>query len=364
MKVDEDSYRLLLRLAADDAPESRGAVFGSVSRILVEDIQADQDRERSLAADILLRLVRDVEVRLRWELASHLATREDAPPSLIVTLASDNEIEVARPVLMESPLLSDAELIRIVHEKSQGHRLAVARRKALSAEVSGDLARSGEPEVVVTLIRNGGAVLDEATMTLLVEQSQWEVAYREPLIQRDELPKALARRLYRWVGKPLKDYIRCRYNLNFELLAEDIERIIDQELEALDDSPEPVPRVGPAAAGLDEAAPPSAGALVAALEKGDTAHFEELLAAAAGLGVTQARRLAYDPSGAGLIVACHIARVDEPTFARLYDLTRQKNGEPALPDPAARDLLLANYRAMPEDLTTRIAALRAAGARA
>ncbi|MBL28625.1 MAG: hypothetical protein CMM50_13850, partial [Rhodospirillaceae bacterium] len=243
MKVDEDSYRLRLKLAADEAPESRGAVFGSVSRILVEDIRADQDRERSLAADILLRLVRDVEVRLRWELASRLATREDAPPSLIVTLASDDEIEVARPLLTESPLLSDAELIRIIHEKSQGHRLAIARRKAISTAVSGSLAQSGETEVVVTLIENGGAVLDEATMALLVEQSQWEVAYREPLIHREELPKALARRLYRWVGKPLKDYIRGRYNLDFELVAEDIERIIDQELEAHDEQPAPVPRV-------------------------------------------------------------------------------------------------------------------------
>jgi len=350
-----DNYELLLALARDPQPASRNAVFGKVSRLLVDDIRTDQNRERALAAEILLRLLHEVDVRLRWELATHLAARADAPPDLIVALASDDAIEVARPVLLESPLLSDCQLIRIIHGKTEGHRLAIARRKALSERVSRALIDSKDTAAVSAALANDGAAFSEEMLAVLVEDAQWQAAYREPLVHRRELPKALARRLYRWVGKPLKDALLKRFDIGREVLAEDIERIIDQELDRAVPPAAPVPRVGPAADGLAEPPPPAPALLVGALERGDTVYFEELLAALSGLALPLVRRLAYDPTGAGLIVVCHAAEVDPETFVQVYRLTRRNGDVPVEPSAADVAGMARSFRDVPVALARKIA---------
>ena len=47
----------------------------------------------------------------------------------LITMLALDEIEIAAPVIAASPLLQDADLIRILLETTLEHQIAVARRR-------------------------------------------------------------------------------------------------------------------------------------------------------------------------------------------------------------------------------------------
>ncbi len=77
----------------------------------------------------MMRLVETIETEVRARLADQLAPIPNAPPRIIHSLAFDDEIEVARPVLMQSERLDEATLVRNAATKGQAHLLAIAQRK-------------------------------------------------------------------------------------------------------------------------------------------------------------------------------------------------------------------------------------------
>src|SRR5690606_36938397 len=72
-------------------------------------------RERELMRDILRRLTRDVEMAIRVALAQRLTEDTSAPHDLILLLVDDS-IEVARPLILHSPLLTESDMLRLIAE--------------------------------------------------------------------------------------------------------------------------------------------------------------------------------------------------------------------------------------------------------
>src|ERR1700709_2657558 len=85
------------------------------------------DRERALMHEILRRLTRDVEMAIRIALAERLADDTTAPHDLILLLA-DDKIEVARPLLLRSPLLTDADVLDMIAQSNVPVQEVVAER--------------------------------------------------------------------------------------------------------------------------------------------------------------------------------------------------------------------------------------------
>ncbi|MEJ1970142.1 MAG: DUF2336 domain-containing protein [Rhizomicrobium sp.] len=78
--------------------------------------------------EILRRLTRDVrdgDPASRWPSAWPDDTT--APHELILLLA-DDRIEVARPLLLRSPLLTDEDILKLVAQAGHAHHEAVASR--------------------------------------------------------------------------------------------------------------------------------------------------------------------------------------------------------------------------------------------
>ena len=89
------------------------------------------DRERELMREILRRLTRDVEMAIRIALAQRLCDDSTAPHDLIMLLVDDS-IEVARPLILNSPLLTEAE-----HRVAQGLlRARLVRAPQVTIEVT------------------------------------------------------------------------------------------------------------------------------------------------------------------------------------------------------------------------------------
>ncbi|HCE21220.1 MAG TPA: hypothetical protein DF282_01745, partial [Hyphomonas sp.] len=66
-----------------------------------------------------------VEVEAREHVAKLLAPLERAPGSVVLRLAND-VIEVAASLLEFSQVLSDDDLIDIIEQRSESHRMAIA----------------------------------------------------------------------------------------------------------------------------------------------------------------------------------------------------------------------------------------------
>src|ERR1700722_12533702 len=96
-------------------------------------------RERELMREILRRRPRDVEMAIRIALAQRLADDANAPHDLILLLVDDS-IEVARPLILHSPLLTENDALALIAGASLPHIEAVAGRPHIGLPVTEALA--------------------------------------------------------------------------------------------------------------------------------------------------------------------------------------------------------------------------------
>jgi uncharacterized protein (DUF2336 family) len=139
--------------------------------------------------DVMARLVNTIEVKVRAKLASRLAPIANAPSNVIHMLAFDDDIEVARPVLAQSPRLDDRDLIIAGNNKSQQHLFAITQRVTLSEGVTDVLVERGDRDVVHSVVRNVGARFSDAGFRMLVRRSAGDDALATEVGLRPDIPR-------------------------------------------------------------------------------------------------------------------------------------------------------------------------------
>ena len=189
----------LAQLAANPQGTSREEIFLAVASLYRVQGTHLTSRERELMRDILERLADDVEMTIRIALAERLADDITAPHDLIVLLA-DDRIEVARPLILRSALLSDADMLNLIAEASVAHHEVVAQRPNIGERVTEALSKSNMESVLVALVRNATARIASHTYETLVEKSRHFAGIQVPLVHRDDLPPTLATRMCDWVS--------------------------------------------------------------------------------------------------------------------------------------------------------------------
>jgi uncharacterized protein (DUF2336 family) len=122
--------------------------------------------------DVFQCLMEHIETSAKALLANRLAPIESAPPRTIRSLAFDDLIEVAAPVLSQSEGLDDDALIETARQKSQAHLLAISIRKVLSGAVTDVLVLRGNDEVIQSTVNNPGAEFSERGFTRLVSRAE------------------------------------------------------------------------------------------------------------------------------------------------------------------------------------------------
>src|SRR6201995_1058109 len=149
------------------------------------------DEQISLFDDVFQCLIRHIEVSAKALLANRLAPIDTAPPQTVRTLAFDDVIEVAGPVLTQSLRLDDATLIETARNKSQAHLMAISKRKVLSNAVTDVLVLRGDDEVVHSTVNNPGAEFSERGFTRLVNRAEGDDELATCLGVRPEIPRHL-----------------------------------------------------------------------------------------------------------------------------------------------------------------------------
>ena len=175
--------------------------------------------ERAMTADLLVEMLREAAPVDRSRVARRLATLIDMPTRLLRLLLRD-DIEVARPLLSEDTLLSEADLIDCVRRAGPEHRLLVARRREPGELVCEALIEAGEAPVVEALLRNTGARLSADAMDALIAASQNVPDFIPGLLKRAELRPAHAYVLFWWCEPDQRRAILQRFAVSREILQE------------------------------------------------------------------------------------------------------------------------------------------------
>jgi uncharacterized protein (DUF2336 family) len=320
--VSDVETKHLFELARDKTVAGRKSLIDMVTDLFFANGGALSDRERALMSDILRQLIHDVENEVRHVLAERLAREATAPPDLVRALAND-DIEVAHPILLRSPVLLDDELIEIIHHRTLEHQLAIAMRDKISEVVSDALVQTGNPDVVTRLLENETAQISKITLEYLVEQSKRVDTYQNPLLRRPELSPELARRMYWWVSAALRKDILERFAIEESELDDALEETVGHLAGEPTSEPDPASKSLLLAAEMARRQKVTPALLLQTLRQGEIALFEALFSKLSNIRLTLVRRLLFEPGGEGLAIACKALDFSAPDFATLFVLTRK-----------------------------------------
>ncbi len=147
------------------------------------------DDQIAVFDDVFVRLVSRIETSARSALAARLAPMTRAPPALTRILASDNEIDVAAPVLRHCPRLGGATLAEFARTKSQAHLLAISLRDFLDRSVTDILIDRGDRAVLLSTARNPGALFSEFGFSAIIARAKGDDELAASIGARRELPR-------------------------------------------------------------------------------------------------------------------------------------------------------------------------------
>ena len=190
----------VVTLQRDRSPKARAQVAAKFGR------QFDElcgGGDRVVADAVLELLVRDLAVEVRQALANTVAASALLPTHIAQQLATDR-IEIASPILEQSPVLGDEDLVRVVRTHAMQYALAVAGRQRLSEVVSEALVDTGEAAVVARLVENAGASLSQTTMARVIQDFRDNEQIHGRVIRRPELPYELVEQLIGVMGERLE----------------------------------------------------------------------------------------------------------------------------------------------------------------
>jgi uncharacterized protein (DUF2336 family) len=280
--------------------EPSASVRAEVAAKLAAEIDNTQltSAELDLAHDIVRVMAKDVELAVRRALSHSLRSAVRLPHDVASRLAMDVEA-VALPILTESPVLTEHDLVEIIGLGSPGKQAAIAGRPDVSEPVADALVNLGAEAVVAALMGNAKAQIADASLDKAVDRFADSDRVKSGMVHRSHLPVTVAERLVVMVSEKLQHYLVSHHELPVSLATDIILQSREhatlhlslgsnvQELERMVRQMHRHQRLTPFL-------------VLRALCLGDMAFFEVAMAVMAKVPVTNARILIHDAGPNGL----------------------------------------------------------------
>ena len=348
-----DDLHTLLNMARDKSVEGRTALVKALGDLFYDSHSELSDDERGMMGDILERLINDVETVVRRALADKLSGLPEAPPQVISALAND-ALEVAYPILIESAVLQDMELVEIIRHRTHEHQLAIAMRETVSETVSDALVDTDNNDVIRTLVENRGAQISGETMERIVDRSETQEDLQSPLLQRTELSPTLAKRMYWWVSAALRKSIVDRFDIDSVELDKSIERAVKDLMGEPVAKAENDENIDSMIKTLVAAGKVTPALMIQTLRQGEIALFEEMLSGLSNLNTKLVRRFVFEPGGEALAILCRALEILKPDFASIFLLSRSARPGDKVVDPSELTRVLDMYDRIKLDTAKKV----------
>lgn len=356
---EEDVNRLLRDTTSGTRIDMTDRIAGAYSKTDLS------DQENMVAEQIFRLLLRDTEVRVRMTLAEHVKASPVIPHDIIVTLAKDVD-EVALPVLENSEVLTDDDLVELINGTEQTSRhLAISRRPAVSIVVSDTLLVKGAEAVVESLVDNKGAMLSEAGVSKIIEKHPGNQNVISLLAKRENLPPAVVSKLINVASGSVAETLKQKYNLPAQQIDQEVEKTREKEtLQVIRHarSPEDVMKLITQLRAFNRLTP---SIILNALCQGNFEFFEASLAVLSKVPVENARALISDKGELGFRAIYNKSGLPDAMFPAVNTLLKivrklheegEENGNPHYSNRLV-ERLLQHADHMPMDNVSYLIAL-------
>jgi uncharacterized protein (DUF2336 family) len=175
--------------------QKRAEALRRITTLFVAGASQFSDQHVDLFDNVFGLLIEEIETKVRAEVSTQLAPLENAPVNVLRTLANDDNIAVAGPVLQMASRLDEADLVDIARSKGQAHLHAISARKTIGEAVTDVLVRRGDGDVVRRVAANRGARISPAGFQKLLKRAQDDCVLAEKVGFRPDIPEAMFREL-------------------------------------------------------------------------------------------------------------------------------------------------------------------------
>lgn len=201
----------LTELAKEKSSERRRTLLREVTDLFFDAPPKQGGGEMRQFDAVLQALASQTAEDAREELSRRFADAPMAPKGLLMQLARD-AIAVAGPILSRSGVLSEDDLVTIVHERGQEHMRAIAARDQVPERVSHAIVERGDDETVANLVENPKAKLSRETFETVTRRAEDSPALQAPLVNRADTPTDLLNDLMMVVESTLREKIMERFD--------------------------------------------------------------------------------------------------------------------------------------------------------
>lgn len=283
--------------------EERRALLWQMTDFFLESGNSHDALDRDFFGELMEEIAFSLERQVREELARKIAAEASMPHGLMVRLASD-EIPVARPVLEQSPVLTNHDLIDISHRCGQDHMFAITKRRELSVHLSTVLAERGNEDVVHSLLQNPNANLSPDIIDLMAGRSRACERIQVALIDRDDMPREVLLDLLKHASEKVSKDIRCKLTATDELY---LDEVVDEMKSEISISRKSLARE--CVDTLERRNALNERAILSFLRDNKPMEFLLGFSRLFAIDVRFAQRVIRDRSGQALVVACRANRI-------------------------------------------------------
>jgi uncharacterized protein (DUF2336 family) len=254
--------------------------------------------ELQMAQDVVRIMAKDVETIVRRALSHGLRHSRQLPHDVALRFANDVE-GVALPTLADSVVLTDDDLVAIVHGSSSAKQEAIAGRANLSENVSDAIIVTAQEAGVTALMKNRTARISEASLSVAVERFADSDVVNESIVRREVLPIRIAERLVTRVSDQLKQYLVAHHELSPSIATDIVMQAREQATLSLSNgcSEEDLEQL---VAQMHRSKRLTPFLVLRALCMGDMAFVEVAIAAMADIPIANAKLLIHDAGPNGL----------------------------------------------------------------
>lgn len=194
----------LQSLSGTKSSDSRRQLLHRITDLF--EVTADQQdgNHKEAFDDIMDRLASELEQSVRAEFAERLADMDYAPQKVTHKFALE-EIQIARPILQRSKILSDEFLVKIAQTQSQDHLLAISNRENIATNVTDILVERGNSDVLVKVTSNKGAKFSRGSFERLSKKADGNNDLNNLLKDRTDTPDDLLKIIKQRVSKKIKN---------------------------------------------------------------------------------------------------------------------------------------------------------------
>jgi uncharacterized protein (DUF2336 family) len=185
----------LERVVQHGSREKRVETLQRITTLFLAGADAYKDEHVDLFDGVFGLLIDEIETKARAELSIRLAPVTNAPVKLLRTLANDDDIAVAGPVLKLAPRLLEADLVEVAKRKGQAHLHAISARRVLGEAVTDVLVGRGDRVVARRVAENRGAKISAKGFSRLVKRAAEDSDLAEKVGLRPDIPAPMFREL-------------------------------------------------------------------------------------------------------------------------------------------------------------------------